>query len=176
MGSQTPKHVDIRILAATHRDLNEQIKAGHFREDLFYRLNVINLHLPPLKERGDDVVVIARYLLAKYAKEYNASVKGFTPDATKNIRRHKWPGNIREMENKLKKAIVLSDSNLLSSEDLDLLADSLPAVLPLTQAKEQFQRDYINEILTINEGNRTKTAKDLGVDPRTIFRHLEKEI
>lgn len=176
VGSQTPKHVDIRILAATHRDLNEQIKAGHFREDLFYRLNVINLHLPPLKERGDDVVVIARYLLAKYAKEYNASVKGFTPDATKNIRRHKWPGNIREMENKLKKAIVLSDSNLLSSEDLDLLADSLPAVLPLTQAKEQFQRDYINEILTINEGNRTKTAKDLGVDPRTIFRHLEKEI
>ena len=176
VGSQTPKTVDIRIVAATHRDLSKQIDNGLFREDLYYRLNVINLQLPPLKERGDDVVVIARYLLAKYAKEYNAKVKGFTADATRNIRRHEWPGNIREMENKLKKAIVLCDSNLLSSEDLDLHAQSLPEVLPLTQAKEEFQRDYINRILTINEGNRTKTAKDLGVDPRTIFRHLEKEL
>ncbi len=175
VGDTRPEKVDIRILAATHRDLEKEIKEGRFREDLFYRLNVVNLQLPPLHERGDDVLVIARYLLGRYCKEYDAKVKGFSPNAAVAIRKHSWPGNIREMENRLKKAIVLSDGNFIGPEDLGLSSDELPAILPLTQAKEKFQRDYINEILARNNGNRTKTARDLGVDPRTIFRHLEKE-
>ncbi len=175
VGDTRPEKVDIRILAATNRDLEKEIAEGRFREDLFYRLNVVNLKLPPLRERGEDVLVIARYLLSRYRKEYDSKVKGFSPNASVAIRKHSWHGNIREMENRLKKAIVLSEGNFIGPEDLGLTADELPSILPLNQAKDKFQRDYINEILALNNGNRTKTARDLGVDPRTIFRHLEKE-
>jgi transcriptional regulator with GAF, ATPase, and Fis domain len=175
VGDTRAENVDIRILAATNRKLEVEIKEGRFREDLYYRLNVVNLHLPPLRARGDDVHVIARYLLSRYAKEYESKVKGFSPNASVAIRKHDWPGNIREMENRIKKAIVLSETTTIGPDDLGLTADVLPRILELAEAKEQFQRDYINEILALNNGNRTKTARDLGVDPRTVFRHLEKE-
>jgi transcriptional regulator with GAF, ATPase, and Fis domain len=174
VGDTRPETVDIRILAATNRDLEKEIAGARFREDLYYRLNVVNVELPPLRARGDDVLVIARYLLSRYSREYDAKVKGLSPNAAVAIRKHNWPGNIRELENRIKKAVVLADGALLGPEDLDLSPDDLPAILPLAEAKEKFQRDYINEVLTINNGNRTKTARDLGVDPRTIFRHLEK--
>jgi transcriptional regulator with PAS, ATPase and Fis domain len=175
VGDTRPEAVDIRILAATNRELEEEIRHARFREDLYYRLNVVNLHLPPLRERGDDVPVVARYLLSRYAKEYDTRVKGFSPNAAVAIRKYDWPGNIRELENRIKKAIVLAEGNLIGPEDLGLSSDALPAILSLAAAKEKFQRDYINEVLALNNGNRTKTARDLGVDPRTIFRHLEKE-
>ena len=175
VGDTSPEAVDIRILAATNRDLAQEIEDGRFREDLFYRLNVVNLHLPPLRDRGEDVLVIARYLLGRYAKEYESKVKGFSPNASVAIRKHTWPGNIREMENRIKKSIVLADSTVIGPEDLSLTPDVLPKIVPLAAAKEQFQRQYINEVLALNNGNRTKTARDLGVDPRTVFRHLEKE-
>ena len=175
VGDTRPETCDIRVLAATNRDLEAEIAAGRFREDLSYRLNVVNVHLPPLRERGDDILVIARYLLTRYAAEYRSSVKGFSPNAAIAMKKHRWPGNIRELENRLKKAIVLADKALLGPEDMDLGEGVLPPILPLQEAKEKFQRDYINEILALNNGNRTKTARDLGVDPRTVFRHLEKE-
>jgi transcriptional regulator with GAF, ATPase, and Fis domain len=175
VGDTRPENVDIRILTATNRDLEKEIAAGRFREDLYYRLNVVNLHLPPLRERGEDVLVIARYLLSRFAREYDAKVKGFSPNATVAIKKHNWPGNIRELENRIKKAIVLCESSVLGPDDLGLTGDVLPQILTLADAKDKFQRDYINEVLALNNGNRTKTARDLGVDPRTIFRHLEKE-
>ncbi|MEM9490554.1 MAG: sigma 54-interacting transcriptional regulator, partial [Myxococcota bacterium] len=175
VGDTRPEEVDIRILAATNRDLEDEIKGGRFREDLYYRLNVVNLHLPPLRERDEDGLVIARYLLSRYALEYDSKVKGFSPNASVAIRKHNWPGNIREMENRIKKAVVLCESTMIGPDDLELTADVLPTILSLAAAKENFQRDYINEVLALNNGNRTKTARDLGVDPRTIFRHLEKE-
>ena len=175
VGDTRPEQVDIRILAATNRDLEKEIAAGRFREDLYYRLNVVNLLLPPLRDRGDDVLVVARYLLSRYTREYDAKVKGFSPNATVAIKKHNWPGNIRELENRIKKAIVLCESTVLGPDDLGLTGDVLPHILTLADAKEKYQRDYINEVLALNNGNRTKTARDLGVDPRTIFRHLEKE-
>src|SRR4051794_11614793 len=102
-------------------------------------------------------------------------VRGLTPNAIAAIKRHRGPGNIRELENRIKKAVVLADKALLGPEDLNLAPDDLPPILPLADAKDRFQREYINEILALNNGNRTKTARDLGVDPRTIFRHLEKD-
>jgi transcriptional regulator with GAF, ATPase, and Fis domain len=175
VGDTRPESVDIRIVAATNRNFEEEIQAGRFREDLYYRLNVVNIHLPPLRDRQDDVVVIARYLLSRYAREYDSKVKGFSPNATVAIRKHHWPGNIRELENRIKKALVLAESTMIGPDDLGLTPDVLPRILSLSDAKEQFQRDYINEVLALNNGNRTKTARDLGVDPRTVFRHLEKE-
>jgi transcriptional regulator with GAF, ATPase, and Fis domain len=175
VGDNRPEPVDIRVLAATNRDLDKEIKAGRFREDLYYRLNVVQVHLPPLRERGDDVTVLARYLLGRYTDEFRSPVKGFSPDAAVALKRYPWPGNIRQLENALKKAVVLADKALLGVDDLGLPVETLPEILPLADAKERFQRDYINEVLERNAGNRTKTARDLGVDPRTIFRHLEKE-
>jgi transcriptional regulator with GAF, ATPase, and Fis domain len=175
VGDTRPETVDIRILAATNRDLEKEISNARFREDLYYRLNVVNVELPPLRARGEDVLVIARYLLSRYSREYDAKVKGLSPNAAVAIRKHNWPGNIRELENRIKKAIVLCESTVIGPDDLGLTGDVLPQILTLADAKEKFQRDYINEVLALNNGNRTKTARDLGVDPRTVFRHLEKE-
>ncbi|MFO0581114.1 MAG: sigma 54-interacting transcriptional regulator [Anaeromyxobacter sp.] len=174
VGETKPEPVDIRIVAATNRVLADEIAKGAFREDLFYRLDVVSIPLPPLRDRGEDAVVIARWFLSKYAKEFGARVRGFTPAAVVAIRKYAWPGNIRELENRVKKAIVLADRALVTAEDLDLRPEILDPIVPLAQAKEDFQKRYINEVLERNGGNRTKTAKDLGVDPRTIFRHLER--
>ena len=175
VGETRAEPVDIRILTATNRKLEDEIESGTFREDLYYRLNVVNIHLPPLRAREEDVVVIGRYLLGRYAQDYGSKVKGFSPNATVALRKYHWPGNIREMENRIKKALVLAETTVIGPDDLGLSADVLPRILTLSEAKDRFQRDYINEILALNSGNRTKTARDLGVDPRTIFRHLEKE-
>jgi transcriptional regulator with GAF, ATPase, and Fis domain len=175
VGDTKPERVDIRVVAATHRHLESEIKAGNFREDLYYRLNVVNLHLPPLRERGEDVVVIAKFLLDKYGREYGAKVRGFTPNALVAVRKYAWPGNVRQLENRIKKAVVLCDKALVGPDDMDLSPESLEEIKPLTVAREEFTRRYILEVLERNNGNRTKTAQDLGVDPRTIFRYLERE-
>lgn len=175
VGDTRSESIDIRIIAATNRELEQEIRAGRFREDLYYRLNVVNIHLPPLREREEDVLVIAKYLLGRFVSEYKSQVKGFSPNAMIALRKHPWPGNIRQLENHLKKAIVLAEKPLLEPEDLGLSVKDLPTILTLVEAREKFQREYINDILVLNGGNRTKTAHDLGVDPRTIFRHLEKD-
>ncbi|MBI5517425.1 MAG: sigma 54-interacting transcriptional regulator [Deltaproteobacteria bacterium] len=175
VGDSKPERVDIRVIAATNRELEEEIRKGAFREDLYYRLNVVNIFLPPIRERADDVLVLARYLLQKYAAEMGSAVRGFTPNALIAVRKYDWPGNVRQLENRIKKALVLCDKTLVGPEDLDLHPDTLQAIAPLDKAKEDFQRRYILEVLERNNGNRTKTARDLGVDPRTIFRYLEKE-
>ncbi len=175
VGDSKPEKVDIRVVAATNRNLEEEIRNGNFREDLYYRLNVVNIWLPPLRDRGDDTIIIAKALLTKYADEQGSPVKGFSPAALASIRKHPWPGNIRQLENRIRKALVLCDQTLLSPEDLDLGASAENPILPLEKAKEDFQRRYVLEVLERNNGNRTQTARDLGVDPRTIFRYLEKE-
>ena len=174
VGDNRGEPVDIRVVAATNKILEDEVKKNTFREDLYYRLNVVTLKLPPLRERGEDVVVLGRFFLQKYAREFNSKARGFTPSAAVSMRKYGWPGNIRELENRLKKAVVLADKPLLGPDDLDLKPENLEPIMPLLQAKEEFQKRYINEVLARNNGNRTKTAKDLGVDPRTIFRHLEK--
>ena len=175
VGDSKPEKVDIRIVAATNRVLEDEIRGGRFREDLYYRLNVVNLYLPPLRDRGDDVLIIAKALLSKHASEMSSQVQGFTPQALAAIKKYSWPGNIRQLENRLKKALVLCDRSLLGPDDLDLGANAESPILPLEKAKEEFQRKYVLEVLERNNGNRTQTARDLGVDPRTIFRYLERE-
>ncbi|MCL2776564.1 MAG: sigma 54-interacting transcriptional regulator [Polyangiaceae bacterium] len=175
VGDSKPEKVDIRVVASTNRVLEDEIAAGRFREDLYYRLNVVNIFLPPLRERGDDVLVIAKALLTKFASELNSPVRGFASQALAAVRKYPWPGNIRQLENRIKKALVLCDKTLLGVDDLELNQDSQMAIVPLEKAKEEFQRKYVLEVLERNNGNRTQTARDLGVDPRTIFRYLERE-
>jgi transcriptional regulator with PAS, ATPase and Fis domain len=175
VGDNRAEAVDIRVVTATNKNLEDEIRKGAFREDLYYRLNVVNLHLPPLRERGDDVVALARFFLQQFAREFGSRTRGFTPNATIAMKKYGWPGNVRELENRVKKAVVLADKALVSAEDLELRPENLEPIMPLQLAKDEFQKRYINEVLERNNGNRTKTAKDLGVDPRTIFRHLEAE-
>ena len=174
VGDSRTEVVDIRVIAASNKVLEEEVRRGTFREDLFYRLHVVAIPLPPLRERGDDVVVLARWFLQRYAQEFSSRARGFSPAAVTAMRKYRWPGNIRELENRVKKAAVLADGPLVTAEDLDLHPESMEPVLPLAQALEEFRKRYINEVLGRNGNNRTKTAKDLDVDPRTIFRHLEK--
>ncbi|MFN2547014.1 MAG: sigma 54-interacting transcriptional regulator [Myxococcales bacterium] len=174
VGENKPEPVDIRIVAATNKDLEEEMKLGRFREDLFYRINVVHLHLPPLRDRGEDAVMLAKWFLGRSIRELGSKVKGFSPQALVAIKRFRWPGNIRQLENRIKKAVVLADKPLISPDDMELRPEQLEPILPLAAARDEWQKRYINEVLERNGGNRTKTAKDLGVDPRTIFRHLER--
>ena len=175
VGATSSERVDIRVVAATNRDLEAAVREGEFREDLFYRLNVVMMRLPPLRERGNDIVLIANYLIRKIGAELNLAERSLSAEATAALTKYAWPGNIRQLENRLKKALVLADGDRLTPDDLELNADDLRTALPLAEAKEQFARSYILETLERNGGNRTQTARDLGVDPRTIFRYLEKE-
>jgi transcriptional regulator with GAF, ATPase, and Fis domain len=174
VGGTRPISVDIRIVAATHKNLEEAVSKNEFRQDLYFRLNVVTIQLPPLRERGEDIVLIANYLLQRFLKQYESSLKGISSSARTALRSYSWPGNVRELENKLRKAVVLCDGEYIGPDDLDISEDDIK-VLPLADAKEQFQRDYVQRVLTMNKGNRTRAAHDLGVDPRTIFRYLEKE-
>jgi len=174
VGDTKSEKVDIRIVAATNRNLQSEVKAGRFREDLYYRLNVVTLGLPPLRERGDDTVLVARYLLQKYANEMQQGSVQFSAEALRAIRLYPWPGNIRELENRIRKAVVFSEGGVVTAGDLDLADIHLDTILELADAKEEFARGYVSRVLRLNAGNRTKTAKDLGVDVRTIFRYLEK--
>ena len=177
VGSNRPERVDVRVVAATNKDAQAEVRAGRFREDLYYRICVISITLPPLRERGDDVEMLAQYFLNRFAKELESPARGFTPEAMKAMRRYRWPGNIRELENRIRKAVLFADGPQIRLANLELPEpDSVdPEVVPLAVARERFERDYVLSVLRKNHGNRTKTARDLGVDPRTIFRYLEKE-
>ena len=118
--------------------------------------------------------MLARGFLRSFGDTYRATARGFTPAALAAIRRHPWPGNVRELENRIKKAVVLSDGPLLRPEDLDFPAEQLPPLAPLEEAREEFERRYVLEALQRHGGNRARTARALGVDPRTIFRLLER--
>lgn len=174
VGDTRPETVDIRIIAATNRILAQEVRAGRFREDLYYRLNVVSLILPPLRDRGDDVLLLATYYLKRYAAEFGGAARDFTKEATRALKKHSWQGNIRELQNRIKKAVVFADGPFVKPVDLGLDDELVKKILPLAEAKEEFQRRYIDMVLELNDGNRTKTARDLDVDPRTIFRHLEK--
>ncbi|MEM1009320.1 MAG: helix-turn-helix domain-containing protein, partial [Myxococcota bacterium] len=136
---------------------------------------VINIHLPPLRTRGEDLVLLAKYFLHQFAQQYDALGKQFAAETLSAIKQYPWPGNIRELRNRVQKALILSERSQISMEDLDIPSSALTPILSLADAKERFQSQYINQILDLHAGNRTQTAKALGVDPRTIFRHLEKE-
>lgn len=175
VGATAPEKVDIRVVAATNRKLEQAVADGEFREDLYYRLNVLMLELPALRDRGNDVVLIGKYLLKELAEELSLPHKEFSKEAIQALRKYAWPGNIRQLENHLKKALVLADTSILSPKDLGLPPEVLEPVMKLADAKERFALRYIHEILQQNDGNRTQTARDLGIDPRTVFRYLEKD-
>ena len=174
VGDVRGRPLDIRVVSATNKNLDEEIKNGNFREDLFYRLNEVNLRLPPLRERGDDVLLIAQSLLTRFAEQYGARARGFSAGALNLLRSYRWPGNVRELENRIKKAVIMTDRQQITPDDLGVSVGSVEALRTLAEAEEEFKMGYIRRALDENGWNKAQTARVLDVDPRTVFRYIEK--
>ena len=177
VGGRKAISVDTRIVCATHQDLEAMIGAGTFREDLFYRLAEIVVKVPPLSDRPGDAVLLAKHFLTRLAKEMNPQVKGFAPDALAAIDSWAWPGNVRELENRVKRAVIMADSKLVTAEDLDLTqgaADGADIALNLKAAREQADRRMIRQALARSEGNISNTAKLLGISRPTLYDLLKQ--
>jgi two-component system NtrC family response regulator len=167
--------VDSRVLAATNKDLNEAIKEGKFREDLYYRLGVVTISLPPLRGREGDILLLATQLLYRYAHENGKKITGFTPDTIRSIKTYPWPGNVRELENRIKRAVIMAEGQKLTPTDLELnIPYSKYEGRGLKEAREELEKGMIEKTLTKNKGNMTKTAEELGVSRPTLYELMEK--
>lgn len=170
--------VDVRIIAATNRDLEEEIRRGSFRSDLYYRLNVITVHLPPLRDRGDDVPVLAQYFLNAYGTSRKSAPPVLSEEAADALQAYDWPGNVRELENALERAAVLSGGGEIKLSTLPVRITERPAEplvsdnLPPNPTLEIIERAYIFWVLQAESGNKTRTAEVLGIDPSTLYRKL----
>jgi two-component system NtrC family response regulator len=167
--------VDVRIVAASNRELKSEIQAGRFREDLYYRLSVVTITVPPLRERGDDVLLIARALLARSAKAKHRKAL-FSPAALKALLAYGWPGNIRELENKVQRAVIMAQRNVIDPADLDLETAGADAdeAQPLRDARARVEREALLEGLVKHRGNISRAAKTLGVSRPTLHSLLAK--
>jgi Nif-specific regulatory protein len=168
VGENHVRQVDVRIIAATNKNLQEKIKDGSFREDLYYRLNVINIYLPALRERAEDIPLLSQHFLMKFAGKYKKKIHGFSSEAIDLLSRHHWPGNVRELENTIERAVVLAKGALLGPGDLRLSESNGHAPLPSGMTLEQLARQLVEQTLIETGGNVTHAAARLGVSRRWI--------
>ncbi|MFW8590497.1 PEP-CTERM-box response regulator transcription factor [Glaciecola sp. 2405UD65-10] len=177
IGGRNEIPVDVRVICATHRDIPEMVKDQSFREDLFYRVGEINIMIPPLKDRDDDVVLLAKTFLNMYAQDYKSSVKGFSQEAINAMLNHSWPGNIRELQNKIKSAVVLAEGSYVDAVDLDLTNTSAPKeelVFNLREVRENAESKAIRKAYHQAEQNMSKAAELLGVTRPTLYSLIDK--
>jgi two-component system NtrC family response regulator len=175
VGGREELQVDARVLAATNRDLKQALGEGKFREDLFYRLGVVTISLPPLREREGDALLLSTALLQKYAQENGKKITGFTLEANRAIKTYPWPGNIRELENRVKRAVIMAEGPKVSIGDLALQPSyEKYRRKSLKEAREALEKDMIQRALSRNTGNMTKAAEDLGISRPTLYELMEK--
>ncbi|WP_138431055.1 sigma-54-dependent transcriptional regulator [Fodinibius saliphilus] len=181
VGSNKTLNFDTRIISATNQNLEEEVEKGNFRDDLYYRLNVVELPLPPLQQRRDDIPLLAHHFLKKYNKELKRNLKGISSEAMSAMMAYQWKGQVRELENVIERSVLLSDSNYLQLEDLpasirdasgseDINLDSEK----LDQAVRVFEKHHIKSMLKRTEGNKSEAARLLGIDPSTLYRKMER--
>jgi len=174
VGGREPRRVDARVVAATNRDLKAAIAAGRFREDLFYRLSVVNILVPPLRERGDDLRLLAEYFLGYYAKHYKRRIRGFTQAALRALQAHGWPGNVRELENRVQRAVILAQDAYVRPADLELAGAPDEGPRSLQDVRDEAERRLLVDSLTRNAGNITRAARDIKVSRPTLHDLLRK--
>ena len=178
VGSTRPVPIDVRIIAATNRDLEEEMRRGTFRSDLYYRLNVISLHMPALRDRRDDVPLLTEYFLGRFAPEGRSLA--ITDEALERLRSYDWPGNVRELENALERAVVLAGGDAIDVEHLPDRVVDPPAerlvsdTAPPNPTLEVVEKAYILWVLEAEEGNKARAAEVLGIDPSTLYRKLNR--
>ncbi len=179
LGSSEEIRVNVRVLAATHRDMNEEVSQGRFRMDLFYRINVVNIHIPPLRERTEDIPSLIRYFLQKYNERFNKNIISITRDALFFLINYDYPGNIRELENIIQHGVLLSDNNVIEKTSLPPQVFQRAQLALEGSRKEQSvnmqqaEEDLIKNALTRFDGNQTETAKSLGISRSTLWRKIK---
>jgi DNA-binding NtrC family response regulator len=179
LGDTTPTKVNVRIISATNSDLSADISQGSFREDLFYRLNVINLHLPPLRERAEDIPLLAAHFIRQQNKKFATAFKGLTPEAMQALQAYDWPGNIRQLCNVIEAAMTISSGNYIGLPEISQLI-ATDGSLPLAEkanyssALGQFETDYLTRLLRKHAGNVEAAAAEAGMNMATIYRKLKK--
>lgn len=175
VGGREEIFVDVRVLAATNTDLEQALKDGRFREDLYYRLGVVVISLPPLRERNGDILFLARTFLQQFSSENNKQIEAFSPQAVRAMERHSWPGNIRELENRVKRAVIMADGRMVTPEDLELTSpDASYNGKSLKEAREALERDMVHRALARNKGNLTRTASELGISRPSLYDLMDK--
>lgn len=174
LGGKEPISVDARILAATHVDLQKAMSEGRFREDLYYRLCVVTIPIPALRERGADIVLLAKTFLSKCAEEQQRPLKGFTSEAIEALTIHHWPGNVRELENKVKRAVVMAEGRYVTPENLELTDASVrvEGSTTLRASRDSRERDLVRLAMEKAEGNVTRAAAELGISRPTLYQLL----
>ena len=176
IGENQSRPIEVRVIAATNSELTKAIAASTFRMDLYYRLNVVELHVPPLRERHDDILPLARILLANAAKRFKRPITGLSPRAADQLLRYSWPGNVRELENAMERAVALSRVKRLEFEDLPeevRQAIAIPALTGSIRSLGDVEKEYILSVLARNDGNQTQTADVLGIGTATLYRKLK---
>jgi two-component system nitrogen regulation response regulator NtrX len=179
VGGASGVRVDVRVLAATNKDLTGEIRAARFREDLYFRLNVIPIFVPPLRDRADDIPRLAEHFMAELAREYGKRRKTFDAAALGALQRYRWPGNVREMRNVLERLMIMVPGDTIAASDLSFLdggaaidAPDQAVTRPLHEARDQFERDYILRALAAQQGNISRTAEVLGVERSNLYRKM----
>jgi len=174
VGSTRPRKVDVRILASTNKDLSALVKKGIFREDLFFRIHVITIDLPPLRERGEDLLLLIRHFTARFSKELGKSVPQFSDQALQVLRNYRWPGNVRELENVIQRLVVMTDGILIEVPDLpSLMRFSSLRGVGFHRTLAEVEEEYIQNVLASVNGNKTRAAKILGIDRKTLREKLK---
>ncbi len=179
VGGSSTIHVDVRVVAATNQDIDKQVREGKFREDLYYRLNVVKIELPPLRERGDDVVLLARAFLQEFCEENDKPLKEFTPKAIEALRHYSWPGNVRQLRNVIEGLVVLSSGKKITEEDLPLeIRESSNQQksmrLKVGSSLADMEKELIRATLKENGGNRAAAARTLGLGRKTLYRKIDE--
>jgi two-component system NtrC family response regulator len=181
VGGRKDIEVNVRIIAATNVDLPQAIEEGAFREDLYYRLSVVNLHLPPLRDRGEDVRLLAEHFLRRLTGDMHREITGFTPEALAYLTSYDWPGNIRELENKVRRAIVLAGGSRITPEDLGFVGhgtrgngETPPLSGTLREARAGLEKKMVKSALTRCQGNILKASEELGISRPTMYDLLKK--
>lgn len=180
IGSNKVSHVDVRILAATNAHLREKVGEGTFRQDLFYRLNTIELHLPPLRDRGEDIVLLAEYFLKIYSGKYSVGDVVLGASAKQKLLKHTWPGNVRELQHCIERAIVLGDKTELAAEDIRLedsvvaLGTSSGSIKVDSLNLQTLEREAIKRAISLSNGNLTQAAELLGITRFALYRKIDK--
>ena len=187
VGGNRPIDVDVRIISATNQDIKEKIKSSEFRIELFYRLNVVPIHIPPLRERIEDIPLLVNHFIRKFNKNFNKHILKITTQAMSQLMQHSWPGNVRELENVLERAFVTTDDEIIETfifsrdiqnrETLNALPSAdidIPFKVARSMVTKRFEKAYLLEALQRYEGNVSKTAKATGINPRTLWRKLKE--
>ena len=181
VGTSMPLSVNVRIIASTNRNLIKEVEAGRYREDLFYRLNVVDIPLPSLSERPEDIPVLVQHFIAKYAQEMNKNVKGIANDVMKRLLAHSWRGEVRELENIIERAVIFAETNLITAKDLPSLFEqaqgstyAFDASRSLKEAVDDFEQQYIGHVLRLNQFNKDLTAKTLLISLSSLYRKIEE--